>query len=144
MKNIYKGQKIFRAIRKDNGQEIEGAYLEHINRQVCALGDDCFKPEDITHYIIFSGFADWNMPKPVQMVEVISESVVQYIGKNDKNNKRIFEGDLVHWKTTAYSSAIPYKVTWHQKTCRYVLKTKTDTVPISENMELEIVKENDA
>ena len=78
MQNVYKGDKLFKAIRKDNGKEVQGAYLEHINRQICVLGD-YLKPEDITHYIIFGGFADWNMPIPVQMVEVIPETVVQYI-----------------------------------------------------------------
>lgn len=139
MQNVYKGDKLFKAIRKDNGKEVQGAYLEHINRQICVLGD-YLKPEDITHYIIFGGFADWNMPIPVQMVEVIPETVVQYIGRNDDDNVPIFDKDLVHWQTTAYSSSIPYRVTWDKQTCRYVLKTKHDVVPITENMKIKIYK----
>lgn len=84
----------FRGKRKDNGQWVFGGYHRWITRQICPIGDDNLEPEDIKDVIITDSFADWNMPKSMQAVEIFPETLGQYIGK-DPTGKEIYEGDIV-------------------------------------------------
>lgn len=85
---------IFRAKDK-RGDWYEGAYFEHINRQICPIGDS-LKERDYTHIIIESGFADWNMTRPIVYHEVIAETVSQYTEFN-VGHKKIFGKDILEF-----------------------------------------------
>ena len=85
---------LFRA--KDiNNNWVYGSYFKHIKRQICPIGNDSLKEEDIEHLIIRDSFADWNMPKEIECVKIKPDTVGQYIGLEDKNRVRVFEDDII-------------------------------------------------
>ena len=84
----------FRANIKDSSLWIYGYYFKHTKRTPCVIGDE-LKEEDYLHCICTSGFSDWNMPKPMEVTEIIPNTLGQYIGLKDCNGKGIYEGDTV-------------------------------------------------
>ena len=85
---------LFRGKRKDNCKWELGAYLLHFKRQLCPFGDS-YTDKDIVHLIIKSGFADWNLPRPIEGVPVDRATVGQCTGEQDMNQMLIFEGDVL-------------------------------------------------
>jgi len=84
---------LFKAKRVDNGEWVEGYIYEHQPPLQCVSSDE---PEKSKWYILRTAFADWNMPRGIEMVEVIPETVSQFTGLTDRNGKKIFEGDIVN------------------------------------------------
>ena len=85
---------LFRGKRLDNGEWIEGYLYEH-EPALVGIASENDVPEPSKWFIARTGFADWNMPRPVEFVEVDPSTVGQYTGLKDKHGKRIFEGDIL-------------------------------------------------
>ena len=85
---------IFRGKRLDNGEWAEGYLYEHEPELVGIVSENDV-PEPSKWFIARTGFADWNMPRPAEFVEVDPSTVGQYTGLKDKHGKKIFEGDIL-------------------------------------------------
>ena len=85
---------IFRGKDKDDGKWYEGAYRRYDDTTYC-FKEDCDRhPENTHHTIVFSRMTDWGLPNQHLQAEAIPETVGQYTGLQDKNGKRVFEGDI--------------------------------------------------
>lgn len=69
----------FRGKRVDNGEWVYGSYYQHQPPLVGLVPKD-YVPAEPEHYIIQSGFADWNLPRPIDCIKVDVSTVGQFGG----------------------------------------------------------------
>ena len=86
---------LFRGKRLNNGEWAEGYLYEH-EPALVGIASENDVPEPSKWFIARTGFADWNMPRPVEFVEIDPSTVGQYTGLTDKNGNRVFDGDILH------------------------------------------------
>lgn len=85
----------FRGKRVDTGKWVYGSYHKHID---ITPGPLVGRIDDIHVHplIIKDGFSDWNMPRGMEAIKVIPETVGQFTGLYDCEKKEIYEDDIVH------------------------------------------------
>ncbi len=111
---------------------IYGGYFKHLKRTPSPIGDS-IKEGDYQSLIIKSGFSDWNMPKPLNCFEVNEQTVGQYSGLKDKNDKKIYEGDLFYYReclrqviyredNLSFMAIVPLKEDSNRGKCSFYLR----------------------
>lgn len=73
---------------------VEGYYIRYGTRQLSPIGDE-LKDDEVIHLIVNDGFADWNMPRQLEFHKIDVSTLCQSTGIIGKNNKLVFENDIV-------------------------------------------------
>ena len=61
------GVPMVRVLDEDGREVLRGWYAFHEKRQLCPMGYDELRPDDVQHLVIHSGWADWNMPRDLKV-----------------------------------------------------------------------------
>lgn len=119
---------LFRGKRLDNGEWVYGYYSEFHNRPIIDEPNSCqiFEPREDSYLAGSYIGGVWR--------KVDSDTVGQYIGINDVDGQKIFDGDVVNCKTTAYYF-FDFVVKWSSKDARFVICKNHEEYAVSSDFD---------
>ncbi len=102
-----------------SGKEwIEGYYCQ-MQETTYAFQEDYDKFPVKTFYCIAQdSMTDWGLPNKLRLYEIDPETAGMYTGKNDKNTKKIFEGDILKVESTGEIVSVWWDETHDRFVCR--------------------------
>ena len=109
---------LFRGLRTDMPKWVEGFYVHLHKSTYCFIGEG--GPDNEIHRIAFEEMTDCGLPNHHLWADVDPKTVGQYIGIEDINHKKIFEGDLVTIPGSK-RQGLPAIVRWNKDMCAFTL-----------------------
>lgn len=82
-----------RAQRKDGNGQVEGYVYEH-EPPLVAFKTDSYQDPGSKWYILKTAFADWNMPRQVEFIEVDPATVGRFTGFLDSGGNKIWSNSI--------------------------------------------------
>ena len=64
-----RGIPMVRVLDEDGREVLRGWYAFHEKRQLCPIGDE-LRANDVSHLVVHSDWADWNMPRQLEASEI--------------------------------------------------------------------------
>lgn len=86
---------LFRGQRKSDNKWVEGYYVHFHKTSYCCIEDADKNFDNDIHRILLEETTDWGLPNRYVGIDIRPETLGQYIGKEDKNKRKIFDGDIL-------------------------------------------------